>query len=50
MKAVTAEATIPVHANVGLGVGGVPMFEVAPADMVTRASAAMIEIGRADGL
>ncbi len=50
VKAVTAEATIPVHANVGLGVGGVPMFEVAPADMVTRASAAMIEIGRADGL
>ncbi len=50
VKAVTEEATIPIHANVGLGVGGVPMSEVAPADMVTRASAAMIEIGRADGL
>jgi len=50
VKAVTAEATIPIHPNVGLGVGGVPMFEVAPADMVSRASAAMIEIGKADGL
>ncbi len=50
VKAVTAAAAIPIHANVGLGVGGVPMCEVAPADMVTRASAAMIEIGRADGL
>lgn len=50
VKAVTAEATIPVHPNVGLGVGGVPMFEVAPADMVSRASAAMVEIGKADGL
>lgn len=50
VKAVTAAATIPIHPNVGLGVGGVPMCEVAPADMVTRASAAMVEIGRADGL
>ena len=50
VKAVTAEATIPIHPNVGLGVGGVPMFEVVPADMVSRASAAMIEIGHADGL
>jgi len=50
VKAVTAAATIPIHPNVGLGVGGVPMFEVAPADMVSRASAALIEIGGADGL
>ena len=50
VKACTAEATIPIHPNVGNGVGGVPMFEVSPIDMVTRASAAMIEIGRADGL
>jgi dimethylamine---corrinoid protein Co-methyltransferase len=50
VKAVTAEATIPIHANVGLGVGGVPVCEVTPPDMVSRASAAMIEIGRADGL
>ena len=50
VKACTAEATIPIHPNVGLGVGGVPMFEVAALDMTSRASAAMIEIGRADGL
>jgi hypothetical protein len=33
-----------------MGVGGVPMFEVPPADVLTRASAAMVEIGRVDGL
>ncbi len=43
-------ASIPVHPNVGMGVGGVPMFEVPPIDALTRASAAMVEIGRADGL
>jgi len=50
VKACTAEATIPIHPNVGNGVGGVPMFEVSPMDMVSRASAAMIEVGKADGL
>ena len=50
VKACTAEATIPIHPNVGIGVGGVPMFECPPADVVTRCSAAMIEIGGADGL
>ncbi len=50
VKACTADATIPIHPNVGLAVGGVPSFEVTPADMVSRASAAMIEIGKADGL
>ena len=50
VKACTTDATIPIHPNVGNGVGGVPMFEVSPMDMVSRASAAMIEIGKADGL
>ena len=50
VKACTAEATIPIHPNVGLAVGGVPSFEVTPADMVSRACAAMIEVGKADGL
>lgn len=50
VKACTAEATIPIHPNVGNGVGGVPMFEVSPMDVVSRASAAMIEVGKADGL
>jgi dimethylamine---corrinoid protein Co-methyltransferase len=50
VKACTADASIPIHPNVGGGVGGVPMCEVSPLDIVTRASAAMIEIGKADGL
>ena len=50
VKACTKDATIPIHPNVGMGVGGVPSFEVPPADVVTRASAAMIEVGGADGL
>jgi len=50
VKACTAEASIPIHVNVGGGVGGVPMCEVSPLDIVTRASAAMIEVGKADGL
>jgi dimethylamine--corrinoid protein Co-methyltransferase len=50
VKECSRVATIPVHANVGMGVGGVPMFEVPPADVLTRASAAMVEIARVDGL
>jgi dimethylamine---corrinoid protein Co-methyltransferase len=49
-KACSEAASIPIHANVGNGVGGVPMFETPPIDIVTRASAAMVEIGRVDGL
>jgi dimethylamine--corrinoid protein Co-methyltransferase len=50
VKACTDIAKIPVHANVGMGVGGVAMFETPAVDVVTRASAAMVEIGRVDGL
>lgn len=50
VKAVGAEASIPVHPNVGMGVGGVPMCECPPADVVTRCSAAMAMIAGADGL
>lgn len=49
-RACSEAATIPVHANVGNGVGGVPMFETPPIDIVTRASVAMVEIARVDGL
>ena len=41
---------IPVHANVGMGVGGVPMQITPPIDCVTRASTALAEIGKMDGL
>lgn len=44
------ESPIPVHANVGMGVGGVPMQITPPIDCVSRASTAMAEIARLDGL
>ncbi len=50
VKACTAVAKIPIHVNMGMGVGGSPVFETPPIDSVTRASKAMVEIGRADGL
>jgi len=45
-----AAVDIPVHANVGMGVGGVPMMEAPPIDSVTRASKSLVQIGKADGL
>jgi len=50
VKATVAVAEIPVHPNVGMGVCGVPMFEVPPVDAVTRASKSLVQIGKADGL
>lgn len=50
VKETVSVATIPVHANVGMGVGGVPMLEQPPIDCVTRASKALVQIGKADGL
>jgi dimethylamine---corrinoid protein Co-methyltransferase len=50
LKPVTAEATIPVHANAGMGVGAVPMTPYPPADATSRASRALVDICRIDGL
>jgi dimethylamine--corrinoid protein Co-methyltransferase len=50
VKATSEAATISIHANVGMGVGGVPMTEIVPVDAVVRASVAMVELGRVDGL
>jgi dimethylamine--corrinoid protein Co-methyltransferase len=50
VKEVCKQATIPIHVNVGMGVGGVPMFETPPIDAVTRASVAMVEVAKVDGL
>jgi len=50
VKACVQNANIPVHANVGMGVGGVPSVDQPPFDAVSRASAAMVEITRLDGL
>lgn len=50
VKQTVSVANIPVHVNVGMGVGGIPMLDVPPIDCVTRASKALVEIGKADGL
>lgn len=50
VKATVDVASIPVHPNVGMGVCGVPIFEVPPIDAVTRAAKSLVQIGKADGL
>jgi dimethylamine---corrinoid protein Co-methyltransferase len=50
VKACCAVAHIPIHANMGMGVGGVPITNHPPVDITSRASAAMVEICRLDGL
>ncbi len=49
-KPCMAAAEIPVHMNVGMGVGGVPMSAFAPVDAVSRVSRACVDILRLDGL
>ena len=49
-KAVVEVAEIPVHTNVGMGVGGVPMHNRPCPDAVSRVSTALAEIGKLDGL
>ncbi len=43
-------AEIPVHPNVGMGVGGVPMSPYPPVDAVSRVSRALVDILKCDGL
>lgn len=50
IKACTAVAQIPVHVNVGMGVGATPMTPVPPVDAVSRTAKALVEIGKVDGL
>jgi len=44
------KSQIPIHVNVGMGVGGVPMMESPPLDTVSRVSKALAQIGKIDGL
>ncbi len=44
------EATVPVHLNGGMGVGGVPMHILPPGDATSRASRAAVDILALDGL
>lgn len=43
-------AGIPVLANAGMGVGGIPLSNTSPTDATTRVAKALLEIGKADGL
>ena len=49
-QAVLRAATVPVHLNGGMGVGGVPMHILPPVDATSRASRAAVDILRLDGL
>ncbi len=50
VKETVKVATIPVHANVGMGMAGVPMMESPSPDSVSRVSKALVQIGGIDGL
>jgi dimethylamine---corrinoid protein Co-methyltransferase len=50
IKACSDVSNIPIHANMGMGVGGVPMTNHPPVDITSRSSAAMVQICRLDGL
>jgi dimethylamine--corrinoid protein Co-methyltransferase len=50
IKPVSEASKIPVHANMGMGVGAVPVTDYPPVDAVSRASRAMVELCRLDGL
>ena len=49
-KACVERSEIPIHGNMGMGVGGLPTCETLPVDMVCMASKAMVEITQMDGL
>lgn len=49
-KACVKASNIPVHNNMGMGVGGIPLNDVPPVDAVTRASKACVEICKLDGI
>lgn len=50
IKVCTKEVQIPVHVNMGMGVGGIPMSDIPPVDAVSRAAKAMVEIANVDGI
>ena len=50
VKECSRVSKIPLQVNMGMGVGGTPMFETPPIDAITRADKCMIEIAHVDGL
>ncbi len=49
-KACSDIAQIPIHANIGMGVGGVTVHDHTPIDVTSRASKALVELCNLDGL
>ena len=43
-------SNIPVHVNLGMGVGGIPMCELPPTDIVGRSGKILVEIANVDGI
>jgi dimethylamine--corrinoid protein Co-methyltransferase len=50
VRACSKAAKIPVHANMGMGVGAVPVWDYPPVDVLSRASKALVELCDLDGL
>ena len=50
IKACSEVARIPIHANLGMGVCGIPLTPTPPVDALSRAAKAHVEICRLDGL
>jgi len=50
MKPCVDNAEIPVHSNMGMGVGGSPLTNIIASDAVCRGSTAVVELGKVDGL
>ena len=50
VKDCVKNSNIPVHANMGMGVGGIPMAELPPTDITGRAAKVLIEIANIDGI
>ena len=50
VKACVERASVPIHANLGMGVGSSPMVNNCPSDATSRSAKALVEICRLDGL
>ena len=50
IKECVRQSPIPVHADLGMGVGGVPMEETPAVDATSRSNKLMIEIANVDGV
>jgi len=50
LKPCMEAAEIPVHPNMGMGVGGSPLTDIIASDAVSRGSTAVAEIAKVDGL